>query len=125
MNSKASERSALLDMRRAAGGELDLEHVNLADFCRRTGLSRSKARTIKSHGFRVLPHGRTGQKASRTAMRGHEGVADALLRKGVTNSAVVLERLRDDGYAGGLTTAKECYLRAVLPDVHDERKITQ
>ena len=73
MDSKASERSALqeiidnalLDMRREAGGELDLEHVNLADFCRRTGLSRSKARTIRSHGFRVLPHGRTGQKASR------------------------------------------------------------
>lgn len=51
MDSKASERSALqeiidnalLDMRREAGGELDLEHVNLADFCRRTGLSRSKA----------------------------------------------------------------------------------
>ena len=119
MDSKASERSALqeiidhalLDMRREAGGELDLEHVNLADFCRRTGLSRSKARTIQSHGFRALPHGRTGQKASRTMMSGHEDVADSLLRKGVTNSAVILERLRGDGYAGGLTTVKE-YIRA-------------
>jgi hypothetical protein len=94
MDSTASERSALQeiidnalrDMRREAGGELGLERVNLAEFCRRTGLSRSRARTIKEHGFRALPHGRTGQKAARTVMSGHEAVADALLRKGVTNS---------------------------------------
>ena len=129
MDSKASERSALqeiidnalLDMRREAGGELDLEHVNLADFCRRTGLSRSKARTIRSHGFRALPHGRTGQKASRTVMSGHEDVADSLLRKGVTNSAVILERLRGDGYVGGLTTVKE-YIRAHMDLVPPKAK---
>lgn len=43
---------ALEEMRAEAGGALAPEDVNLAEFCRRTGLTRSKARTIKSRGSR-------------------------------------------------------------------------
>ena len=36
---------ALAEMAREAGGGFDPSRVNLADLCRRTGLTRSKART--------------------------------------------------------------------------------
>ena len=32
------------------------------------GITRSRARTIKEHGFKVLPHGRTGSKAATTVL---------------------------------------------------------
>ena len=92
MDNRINERSdlqeiidkALKDMAEDAGGELDLACFNLAEFQRRTGLSRSKARTLKSKGFRATPHGRTGQKAAVTVMTGYEETVDALLAKGVT-----------------------------------------
>ena len=74
---------ALKSMAEDAGGELDLADVNLAEFQRRTGLSRSKARTLKGKGFKATPHGRTGQKAAVTVMTGYEETVDALLAKGV------------------------------------------
>ena len=43
----------------------------------------------------------------KTVLSGFTGALDDLLRKGVSNSAVILERLRDLGYAGGLTVIKE------------------
>lgn len=56
MDNRINERSdlqeiidkALKDMAEDAGGELDLACVNLAEFQRRTGLSRSKARTSRA-----------------------------------------------------------------------------
>lgn len=33
------------------------------------GITRSRARAIKAHGFKVLPHGRTGSKAATTGAR--------------------------------------------------------
>ena len=39
-------------------------------------------------------------------LAGHTGLVDDLLRKGVTNSQVIFERLLGQGYAGGLTTVK-------------------
>ena len=97
---------ALESMAAEAAGEFDPQSCNLAEFCRRTGISRQRARTIKANGFKVRPHGRTGTKAARTVLTGHTGLVDDLLRRGVTNSQVVLERLREQGYAGGLTTVK-------------------
>lgn len=89
------------------GGAPDPSAVNLSEFARRAGLTRSKARTLKSKGFRATAHGRCGLKAGRTVMTGHEAVADALLARGVTNSSVIFERLVADGYEGGLTTVKD------------------
>ena len=97
---------ALADMAAEAGDAFDPAACNLAEFCRRTGLSRSRARTIKGHGFKVLPHGNSGRRAATTVLTGHTGLVDDLLRKGVTNSQVIFDRLRAQGYGGGLTTVK-------------------
>lgn len=97
---------AIEDMRAEAGGTLAPEDINLAELCRRTGLTRSKARTLKAKGFKVGPHGRCGMRAETTVLTGFTGIVDNQLRKGVTNSQVIFERLRDQGYAGGLTTVK-------------------
>ena len=97
---------ALEEMAAEAGEGFDPQACNLADLCRRTGLTRSRARTIKGHGFRVLPHGNTGRKAGTTVPAGHTGLVDDLLGKGVTNSQVTCERLVGQGYRGGLTSAR-------------------
>lgn len=97
---------ALEEMAAEAGEGFDPQACNLADLCRRTGLTRSRARTIKGHGFRVLPHGNTGRRAGTTVPAGHTGLVDDLLGKGVTNSQVIYERLVGQGYRGGLTSVK-------------------
>ena len=97
---------ALGEMAAEAGDGFDPQACNLAEFCRRTGLTRSKAGTIKSHGFRALPHGNSGRRAGATVLTGHAGLVDGQLRKGVTNSQVIYERLLGQGYAGGLTSVK-------------------
>ena len=97
---------ALEEMAAEAGEGFDPQACNLADLCRRTGLTRSRARTIKGHGFRVLPHGNAGRKAGTTVLTGHTGLVDDLLGKGVTNSQVIYERLVGQGYRGGLTSVK-------------------
>jgi len=84
----------------------DPKKVNLADFQRRTGLTRSKARTLQKKGFRA-EHGRCGMRSETTVLTGFEEDIDELLRQGVTNSSVCLERIREKGYAGGLTKVKE------------------
>ena len=61
---------AIAAMAREDGRSLDLSRINLAEFSRRTGLSRSKARTLKAKGFKVTPHGRCGMKAARTVISG-------------------------------------------------------
>ena len=105
MDSKTNERNdlqeiidkALDGMAREAGGALDPGSVNLAEFSRRTGLSRSRARTLKQKGSKAMRHGRCGMKADVTVLTGHTGVIDDLLRRGVTNSSVWFDRLKEDG----------------------------
>lgn len=77
---------AIEEMAREAGDSFDVEHINLAEFSRRTGLSRSKARRLKANGFRALPHGRCGMRAEMTVIAGFTGVVDALLKDGVTST---------------------------------------
>ena len=81
-----------------------------AEFCRRTGLTRSRARTVRAHGFRALPHGNSGRRTAPGVLAGHTGLVDDLLRKGVINSQVIFERLLGQGYAGGLTWIGNTYL---------------
>jgi hypothetical protein len=97
---------ALEEMASEAGEGFDPQACNLADFCRRTGLTRSRARTIKRHDFRALPHGNSGRKATTTVLAGHTGLVDDLLKRGVTNSQAIYGRLLRQGYAGGLTSAR-------------------
>lgn len=98
--------AALREMAAEEGDGFDPQACNLAEFCRRTGLTRSRARTVRAHGFRALPHGNSGRRAASGVLAGHTGLVDDLLRKGVTNSQVIFERLLGHGYAGGLTTVK-------------------
>lgn len=98
--------AALREMAAEEGDGFDPQACNLAEFCRRTGLTRSRARTVRAHGFRALPHGNSGRRAAPGVLAGHTGLVDDLLRKGVNNSQVIFERLVAQGYAGGLTTVK-------------------
>lgn len=97
---------AIEELAREAGDSFKLDQLNLAEFSRRTGLSRSKARSLKAKGFVVTPHGRCGIRAKSTVISGFEGVVDALLMEGVTNSEVVFERIASQGYKGGKTTVR-------------------
>lgn len=81
---------------------------------RRTGISRSKLRRIKKNGFIDKPHGLTGRKSEVTILTSYTGVLDDLLKKGVTNSSVCLDRLKEHGYTGGLTVIKD-----YIKDHHD------
>lgn len=112
---------ALESMAAESAGDFDPQGCNLAEFCRRTGLSRQRARTIKANGFKAKPHGRTGLRAAHTVLSGHTGTVDDLLRKGVTNSQVIFERLLAQGYAGGLTTVK-AYVSAHMGLVPPKRR---
>ena len=98
--------AVLEEMAMECGEGFTPDAVNLAEFSRRTGLTRSKARTIKSKGFKVTPHGRTGMRAEVTVLTGYTAVLDNLLRKGVTNSEVCTQRIAELGYPGGVTTVK-------------------
>ena len=93
-------------MQKEQGKDFDIEKVNLAELERRTGISRSRLRTLKSKGFKTAEHGLSGRKAESTILTGFTGVIDSLLMEGITNSEVIFDRLRDAGYIGGLTTIK-------------------
>ena len=104
--------AALREMAAEEGDGFDPQACNLAEFCRRTGLTRSRARTVRAHGFRALPHGNSGRRAAPGVLAGHTGLVDDLLRKGVTNSQVIFERLLGQGYAVALQDGA----RRGLPD---------
>ncbi len=74
--------AALREMAAEEGDGFDPQACNLAEFCRRTGLTRSRARTVRAHGFRALPHGNSGRRAAPGVLAGHTGLVDDLLRKG-------------------------------------------
>ena len=97
---------ALEEMAAEAGEGFDPQACNLADLCRRTGLTRSRARTTEGHGFRVLPHGNTGRKAGTTVPAGHTGLVDDLLGRGVADSQATYGRLVGQGCRGGLTSVR-------------------
>ena len=80
--------AALREMAAEEGDGFDPQACNLAEFCRRTGLTRSRARTVRAHGFRALPHGNSGRRTASGVLAGHTGLVDDLLRKGVINVSV-------------------------------------
>ena len=67
---------ALESMAAETAGEFDPQRCNLAEFCRRTGLSRQRARTIKANVFKVRPNGRMGNKAYMNVLKGNTGMLD-------------------------------------------------
>lgn len=115
--------NALSEMAEDAGENFDIRSINLAEFQRKTGLSRSRARTLQAKDFKVTEHGRCGQKALSTVLSGYEGVIDNLLKTGVTNSSVCFDRLREQGYTGGLTSVKN-YVCQHMDLVPAKRQLT-
>lgn len=101
---------ALETLKAKYGKSFNLDKVNLAELQRMTGISRSRLRHLQKNHFVVQPHGRIGQHARVTVLSGFTGVLDSLLRKGVKNSQVCFERLREIGYTGSLTQVK-VYIR--------------
>lgn len=98
---------AIDEMEVEQGKSLSVDEINLAELQRRTGISRARLRRLKNNGFKQMPHGRTGYQAENTVLTGFTGALDNLLKLGVTNSVVCLERLQELGYAGGQTQIKE------------------
>ena len=87
---------AISQMKVEQGEKFDLQHINLAELERRTGITRAKLRRYKADGFIIKPHGNTGRKAETTVLSGFTGVIDDLLRRNVTNAAVCFDRIFDD-----------------------------
>ena len=94
-------------MKTEQGEAFSLDKVNLAELERRTGISRAKLRRLKDQGFTFKDHGRKGFKAKKTVLSGYEDAIDKFLANGVSNSSVIFERIKEEGYAGGLTTVKD------------------
>ena len=97
---------AIEAMKREAGSAFSLKTINLAELERRTGISRGKLRRLKRNNYVFKPHGNKGKTAQKTVLSGFTETLDDLLRSGVTNSEVCLERLREKGYSGGVSTVK-------------------
>ena len=97
---------ALEEIKEAEGEKFDLDNINLALVSRKTGLSRSRLRRIKANGFMVPEHGLKGKASDLGVLSGYTGLIDDLLRKGITNSVVSFDRLREAGYGGSLSTIK-------------------
>ncbi len=98
---------AIEEMKALEGNKFSLESINLAELQRRTGISRAKLRRLKANGFVDKPHASQGKAASRTILSGYTAILDELLRRGITNSSICLERLQAVGYPGGRTTVKD------------------
>ena len=108
---------ALNEMKEEQGIDFKAEAVNLVELQRRTGISRAKLRKLKKNNFKVTEHGRKGYTAQKTILSGYTDELDYLLRKGIKNSSICLQRLHDSGYSGGLTTLKNYILqhKSLLP----------
>ena len=113
---------ALQKMKETAGDKFDINRVNLAELQRMTGLSRKKLRNLKDNGFVVKPHGLSGRKKDNTVLSGYTGIIDDLLKKGVTNSGTIKDRLDESGCTASQTTIKE-YITAHKDLVPAKRKI--
>lgn len=81
--------------------------LNLSEISRRTGISRERLQRWVKDGFKVLPAKKRGRKCGNRKIDEYTSLVDDLLRKNVSNSAVILENLREAGYDGGLTAVKE------------------
>ena len=86
---------AFEEMKSEQADRFDINKINLAELERRTGLTRAQLRRLKKNNFQVIPHALTGRKADTTIISGYSGVIDDLLKKGVSNSEVILERIQE------------------------------
>ena len=97
---------ALATIKGKMGESYSIEKVNLAELHRITGISRSKLRRLKKNSFVVKPNGNKGKNSRKSVVSGYEGAINDYLRKNVTNSEVIFERLQGVGYPGSRTSIK-------------------
>ena len=103
---KQSLAQAIEEMKSLQGEDFSINTINLAELQRRTGISRKRLRTLKANGFKYLPHARTGRSNQTSVLDGYTAIIDNLLKQGVTNSKVCMQRITEYGYAGSLSTVK-------------------
>ena len=108
---------AIEAMKSEAGPAFSFAAINLAELERRTGVSRSKLRRLKRNGFEFKPHGNKGRTAQRTGLTGYTEALDAMLRSGIANSSICLERLREAGERFDLVFLDPPYAMADLTAV--------
>ena len=106
-NERSRITQAIEEMKAEAGDSFCLEKLNLAELERRTGVTRSRLRRLKDSGFTFRPHGNTGKESPRNGLVGYTDTLDKLLKSGVTNSTVCLERLQKAGFPGGISAVKD------------------
>ena len=98
---------AIEAMKAEAGESFSLEKLNLSELERRRGISRMRLRRLKKNNFEFKPHGNTGKPSPNRNITGYTGILDSLLKNGVTNSVVCLERLQGAGFPGGISAVKD------------------
>ena len=108
----------LAEMEEEQGSSFSLESVNIAELQRRTGIPRQKLRTLKKNGFKTKAHGNAGKKREETVITLYEPELICLMKDGVVNSSVCFERLKEIGYAGGLTTVNQGGLSFSCSAIH-------
>lgn len=99
---------ALNELKNEMGEKFDINKVNLAELERRTGITRGKLRALKANNFEVKPHGLTGKPSNNhSKISGFTGTINDLLSKGITNTAVIFDRIKEQGYKGSLSSVKD------------------
>ena len=97
---------ALEEMKSEQGSSFRLEEVNLSELQRRTGISRSRLRRLQKNGFQEESK---RKKKRKSILDGYTSIIDNLLRQGIKNSAVCFERLKSEGFPGGITIVKDFF----------------
>ena len=96
----------LNEFKEELGEKFSIDKINLAEFERRTGISRSRLRTLKANSFVVKPHGLSGRMACNNVIHSFSGLLDKLLSEGTSNSSVCYERIAEIGYTGSKSAVK-------------------
>ena len=92
---------AIAEMEELLGEFTSIDEINLAELGRRTGISRAKLRRLKANGFCEQKHNQRP-----TIMEEYSSLVDNCLRAGVSNSVVILQRLKEYGFPGSETTVR-------------------
>lgn len=83
---------AITDMKVQHEAFSSIAEINLEELGRRTDLSQTTIRRLKANGFCETAHGLVGKKKEHI-LDGYSAILNRLLRNGVSNSMVCLERL--------------------------------
>lgn len=87
--------------------------VNISALARKLPLTREQLKRLKRNGFILKPNGNLGKHRKKTKLSGFEEIIDSYLRKGNTNSQVIFDSIKRQGFRGGLTIVKG-YIKAVF-----------